>query len=146
MYDQRVWVAFQLKAWFDRSIQLKWFEEVAAPFIKEEYSDDDAILETLGLYDSLDASKCAAFVDRAAALNHRVGHEPTRETEHWQPIDFGGVGKVLKDLLRWEQDAWLLMLHNWKKWSEGKSSASERRALLTIWAGAAWEKLTTDTR
>ena len=92
LYDPRVWVGFQKCAWFDRPTQKKWFAENLSPFLEAEYTRaDGTIEETLGMYDSLDASKCKEFVEVANAKNHRISHGPTNATEYWQPVDFGGI-------------------------------------------------------
>lgn len=142
-YDPRVKILWQAKAWMDRATQKKFVDTVLKPYLEANFTENGELQETLGLYDSLDAQKSLEFNNSVRALRHRPFHGPCGETEIWQPIDCGGIGALVKQLMRIEQENWLLKKSNWRSWTRNSLKVSERRVLLTVWAAEAWEKVTT---
>ena len=65
------------------------------------------------------------------------------QTEHWQPIDCGHIGQLIKTHIRLLQEKWLLCSSNWHKWESNKLTVGDRRVLLTVWAADAWETVCT---
>ena len=145
-YDERVEVLWQKKAWMDRGCQHVYLVDELGPWLEEHFKDAESgeILETLGLCDSLDAQKSYQFNEECRKFRHRPYHGPASETEHWQPIDAGGIGALVKSLLRIAQDEWLMKSKNWRRWSQGTLSAGERRILTTKWLADAWETVCKD--
>ena len=63
LYDPRVCVLWQPKAWMCRRTIVKYFKQELEPYCRRTFTDSDGVLrETLGLYDNLDASSNAAFL------------------------------------------------------------------------------------
>ena len=63
-------------------------------------------------------------------------------TDLWQPVD-AGYDELLKTLITQVQHDWLDKEENAEKWygNDGDFSAKDRRILITLWAGNAYEKL-----
>ncbi|KAK3247840.1 hypothetical protein CYMTET_42675 [Cymbomonas tetramitiformis] len=63
-------------------------------------------------------------------------------TDLLQPVD-RHIAQYLKTLIAKELENWLEDDDNLAKWESGQFTASERRVLLTLWSGEAYEKLCT---
>ncbi|KAK3234854.1 hypothetical protein CYMTET_54912 [Cymbomonas tetramitiformis] len=61
-------------------------------------------------------------------------------TDLLQPVD-RHIAQYLKSLIAKELENWLEDDDNLAKWESGQFTASERRVLLTLWSGEAYEKL-----
>ena len=85
--------------------------------------------------DNLDGQTCDAFRDNLG-VTFAMGHLG-------KPVD-GGFGRLLKVLIKAEQQEWLECDENIEKWignDQEKFSAKDRRILMTHWIGEAFEKL-----
>ena len=60
-------------------------------------------------------------------------------TDEIQVVD-QGVGRMVKCAIGRQQDAWLFLPGNLDKWTQGMT-LSQRRILITQWAGAAFEEV-----
>ena len=63
-------------------------------------------------------------------------------TDLWQVVD-AGIGQLLKVFVSQAHRNWLDKEENANKWygNDSNFTASERRILITHWAGVAWKKL-----
>ena len=70
---------------------------------------------------------------------------PPNKTQHWQPIDAGHVGAVLKQIARGFFETWMEDTTdgtpNYVRWEENRLSASDKRIMLTYIYGNAYQML-----
>lgn len=150
LYDPRVDVYFQKKAWADRPTTLAWMEKTFAKHIDQRTDSEGALPTTVLFCDNLDSQVQPEFKDGLRAHNCWRHLLVAGETEMLQAIDHG-AGAVLKMLLGEVQDEWLDEPGNLDAW-EGdphatfKIDAKLRRVLITSWIGEAWERLTKDPK
>lgn len=127
LWDKRVMVKFQEKAWVDENISLRW-----AQTVWKQKTFEPRLL----ILDVHTAQKTPAFLHALSPRNTIPAFVPPGCTSLIQPFDVS-LNKPFKNLVdaQYNQhfeanlDAWVL----------GKISASERRILMTGWIGAAWE-------
>lgn len=127
LWDKRVVVKFQPKAWMDENISLRW-----AQTVWKQKTFEPRLL----ILDVHTAQKTPAFLHALSLRNTIPAFVPPGCTSLIQPLDVS-LNKPFKHLVdaQYNQhfeanlDAWVL----------GKISASERRILMTKWIGAAWE-------
>lgn len=149
LYDKRVDVYYQRKAWADRPTSQAWIEKTFAKHMQRRAAANNGVNEHTVLFcDNLDAHTQPEFL---AALHrfHCFRHLLVAgETEMLQPID-SGIGAIFKMIMGQVQDEWLDLPGNLDAW-EGNADAilkmdtSYRRVLITRWAAEAWERMTTD--
>ena len=120
------------RSWLDRKTLAEWTDSVWRPFVYENFKNKEPLLLTC---DSVDAQRWRSFSNDLATCQttHFLG-EPTY-THVWQMID-RHLGKTLRDLYSDIQLEHLAVDGNWEKFVN--LTASERRILVTQWAGEAW--------
>ena len=99
-------------------------------------------MKFLLLCDNLDAQCQREFKEAIHVLKILVWYGLRNATDLWQVVDTG-VAQLLKVLTGLEHRNWLDGDNNADRWCnhEEPFTASERRILITHWAGEAWEKL-----
>ena len=135
-YDDDVVVLWQAKAWADTETCVKWAEGPFAKFVKEELDGG----ETLVLADNLKSQVKDDFVDAVKAKNGHMMFGPKLKgaTHVWQPVDHH-IGREYGRLMGIYYDEW--MAEQFDNIVDGHVSASDRRILLTKWAGRAYRHL-----
>ena len=96
--------------------------------------------------DNLTAQESDEFKEAVSKIMGVNWYGPPNATDLWQTVD-AGVAQLLKVLIRLEQELWLEDDANANRWyghTDEKQgfTASDRRVLITNWAGEAWKKLT----
>jgi hypothetical protein len=148
LYDPRVDVYFQPKAWADRPTSLAWFKKTFKKHLEERAKEEGKNPEFMLFCDNLDSQAHEEFLNAIKAEKGCRFLLPAGETEMCQPID-GGIGAVLKKIISFVQDEWLDIPGNLEAWEGDPNAsfvltASVRRVLITKWVGDAWEIMTTD--
>ena len=156
LYDPRVDVYRQKKAWFDRPTAVAWAERTAARAnvaARKHYAlhphlyDPDreqgrtpvplSLVRILGFKDNLDAHHQPAYKKVMEKSGSDPWYGPANMTDDWQIID-DGVGKAVKDEMGEELDEMQMALTN----SElEKMTAADRRVMITKAAARAYEKV-----
>ena len=136
-YDPRVKVFFQPKAWVDKAI----LTEITEFFIEFEKSTSYGIeKEALWLGDNLHCQTRPEFrAQMREGMNATVKHYPPKTSDKGcAPVD-NGLGAMWKAKIGEIQEVWLENDDNALKWDNDTMTASEKRVVLTAWAGEAWE-------
>ena len=143
LYDARVDVFAQAKAWADRETSVRWLKETFKKHISERTRQEGGIRpRTLMFCDNLDAQVHDGFLDELKRNGTTRNLLVAGETEMLQPID-AGIGSTIKIIMGQIQDEWLDRDDNLNLWESSDLNARERRILITQWLGEAWERLTT---
>ena len=137
MWDPRVIVLFQPKAWVDRPTAIKHVEALESWFKDEIPESKRGLL----VVDNLDAQIQESYY-QAVRDKWRcdTDHPPTGETDGVQAVD-AGYGRDVKFEMEVECESWLDIGDNLEKWEEGKIKAWERRVLMTKWFADALDKV-----
>ncbi|KAK3245648.1 hypothetical protein CYMTET_44798 [Cymbomonas tetramitiformis] len=134
-WDKRVDVYFQTNAWADRALCLAWLERTYGPWAKT--IDGEKLL----LMDNLDGQVNMPFREQLKeSWDTLAWYFKPNCTDLLQPVD-RHIAQYLKSLIAKELENWLEDDDNLAKWESGQFTASERRVLLTLWSGEAYEKL-----
>ncbi|KAK3253591.1 hypothetical protein CYMTET_37166 [Cymbomonas tetramitiformis] len=134
-WDKRVGVYFQTNAWADRAFCLAWLERTYGPWAKT--IDGEKLL----LVDNLDGQVNMPFREQLKEMWDTLAwYFKPNCTDLLQPVD-RHIAQYLKSLIAKELENWLEDDANLAKWESGQFTASERRVLLTLWSGEAYEKL-----
>ena len=102
-YHPNVHVAFSPKAWLNEDTAQRWLTDVLTPYIREYLDDVDWLI----VMDNLATQKKKWFVRKIQALRGEIGYGPPNKTQHWQPIDAGHLGAVLKEVARGFFEQWM---------------------------------------
>ena len=142
-HEKQAWhpdvdVYFQPNAWVDEATCMKWTEKTLKKFVEDEQLD-----KFLLFCDNLEAQCSDSFKETVHKMNGLVWYGLKNGTDLWQVVD-AGVAQLLKNLIAIEHNEWLDIDENADPWfcHKKKFTSSERRILITHWAGKAWEKLT----
>ena len=127
---------FQENAWVNTAIALKHAEMTLKPAVHH-------LPRFLLFLDNLSSQTCPEYRSAIEKLKGRCHYGVPNATDSWQPID-SGIGRILKKLIFDEQEEWLEEGDNIDRWlgnADPPITASERRILMSQWAGAAHDKL-----
>ena len=129
LYDTRVRVTFQQKAWCDERVMQEWVNLQWKPA-----SEQDMML----VLDVHKAQKTPCILETLQAINTTPIYVPAGTTGLIQPLDvcFNGPFKAAI-----KQQADDHIHSNLDKYIQGTIPASERRILFTKWVGSAWEQI-----
>ena len=134
-YHKDVNVYFQENAWADTKFSVKWVGKTLAP-----------IVENLHRYvlfcDNLTAQTQDSFKSAVSAQSGVVWYGMPKGTDLWQPVD-AGYAQLLKVLMHQQFEAWLDDDEHADCWyaNENPFTATERRVMISHWAGDAYKKL-----
>ena len=136
-YHPKIAVLFQPKAWVDGDI-LEQITDILAEDEKRSYPESND--ELLWLGDNLQCQTTGRYKKQMKEkLNGIVkNYPPNCSDKGVAPVD-NGLGDLWKSRIGVNQDAWLDDDDNIAKWESNDMTASERRVLLTHWAGEALE-------
>ena len=136
-WHPKVDVYFQANAWMDTETCMKWKQNTL-----KKFTEDENLKKFVLLCDNLDAQCSDQFKEEVHRLDGLIWYGLKNGTDVWQVVD-AGVAQLLKTLISMEHHEWLDVEHNADRWfgHEHNFTASERRILITHWAGDAWEKL-----
>ena len=135
LWDPRVYVMFQEKAWVDRAINDLYTKEVICPFMHHEHPLEE---EKVIFCDNLEAQTTQSFLNLLRTVNCSRYLQPPDSTDLIQAVD-AGLGRLTKFQVGKQFDEWLEQDDHLHKWEDGKISSSEKRILITKWVGEAWE-------
>ena len=128
-------VYFQDHAWADTEFSVKWAERTLANSVKDK--------ERFVLFcDNLSAQISTPFKEAVSNLGGVCWFGLPNATDLWQPVD-AGYAQLLKTFVFQMQNDWLDREDNADLWhgNEAGFSAKDRRILITLWAGEAYQKL-----
>jgi len=125
---------------------MQWFEKALKPYVqrvRREHppADPHAKDEFLLLMDNLDCqtSNNPDFIKACLEEGIRIYNYPPQCTDLVQGVD-AGLGREIKRQISMKFDEWLdADEKNLAKWEEGLLTASERRILMTMWLGEAFD-------
>ena len=141
-YHPDVHIRFQKKAWADDEV----CEEVAEREIAEATADARAAgEESVCFYDNLSGQTTAEHKRLLKKIAKCSRHLlPTDSTSELMHID-DGIGARMKTLQGEETDEWCAQPGNLERWTtgpkEGGLTASQKRVLISQFAGRAWVRL-----
>ncbi|CBJ33249.1 C2H2 zinc finger protein [Ectocarpus siliculosus] len=139
-YHKDVDVFFQQNAWADQKFCMEWAKRSYREGLirgRGELPKARSIL----IMDNLHAQTTDEFKGYLAKqCNTLAWLGPAECTDEVQPVD-AGAGRFLKVEVGNEMDKWLDQSDNIERWETASLTASDRRVLITQWAGAAMEKL-----
>ena len=133
-YDKRVDVYFQQNAWMDEEINMQWVQGTLIPGIGKGSDEKVLFADNVGFQQSKEFHETCRD-----ELNTIVYMLPENHTDKLQPID-AGCGRMMKLKIGAAMETWLEEEDNLDKWQDNLS-ASDRRILMTQWAGKAWSEL-----
>ena len=133
-YDKRVDVYFQQNAWMDEEINMQWVQGTLIPGIGKGSDEKVLFADNVGFQQSKEFHETCRD-----ELNTIVYMLPENHTDKLQPID-AGCGRMMKLKIGAAKETWLEEEDNLDKWQDNLS-ASDRRILMTQWAGKAWSEL-----
>ena len=142
-YHPNVHVSFSPKAWMNDDTARCWMDEVVEPYVNANLSGGEQWLLTM---DNVRTQKKKWFVRRIAAMRGTCAYGPQGESQHWQPIDAGHLGAVLKEIARGFFETWLEGsatdgFPNYVRWQTNSLTATDKRIMLTWVYGNAYERL-----
>ncbi|KAK3260876.1 hypothetical protein CYMTET_30189 [Cymbomonas tetramitiformis] len=106
------------------------------PWLREHIPDDESVI----FADNLDAQIQPEYLANQKEKASSLGWSLLKGGTHWsQPVD-QGAGRELKRDIDYEQNEWLEVLENLEKWENTELSASDRRILMTWWAGNGYKR------
>ena len=132
-YDKEVDVYFQVNAWMDAEVNMKWTKHT----LHNGLGDDPT--EKVLFADNVGFQIAQGFHEACRKMNTLVYLLPDNNTDKVQPID-AGFGRMIKQKIGEAMQIWLEKDENLEMW-HNKISAKERRILMTQWAGHAWREL-----
>ena len=133
-YDKRVDVYFQQNAWMDEEINMQWVQGTLIPGIGKGSDEKVLFADNVGFQQSKEFHETCRD-----ELNTIVYMLPENHTDKLQPIN-AGCGRMMKLKIGAAMETWLEEEDNLDKWQDNLS-ASDRRILMTQWAGKAWSEL-----
>ena len=133
-YDKRVDVYFQQNAWMDEEINMQWVQGTLIPGIGKGSDEKVLFADNVGFQQSKEFHETCRD-----ELNTIVYMLPENHTDKLQPID-AGCGRMMKLKIGAAMETWLEEEDNLDKWQDNLL-ASDRRILMTQWAGKAWSEL-----
>ena len=133
--DKDVDVFFQPNAWADTEFVVNWAEKTLKPAVAD-------VSYFILFLDNLEAHVHESFRKSVSNQKGITWFGVPGATDIWQPVD-GGHAATLKALINQQFFDWLDDDENIQKWYGEKShiTASEKRILVTHWAGNAYRKL-----
>ena len=140
MEEKEAWhkgvdVFFQENAWADTDFSVAWAKTTLKPEVEGE--------ERFALFcDNLTAQISDEFKEGISSQSGICWFGLPNTTDVWQPVD-AGYADLLKTLIAQAQHDWLDREENAEKWYgyDDEFSAKDRRILITLWAGNAYQKL-----
>lgn len=136
LWDPRVTVMWQPKAWADREFSNAWAREHLCPTIATQNPGEECI----AFCDNLDSQITKEFLNTLKSVSCFRFLLPPDATEYTQPVD-QGLGRNLKVIIQAIFEEWLELEDNLDKWEHGKIAAFEKRILITQFVGEAWERM-----
>lgn len=137
LWDKRVHVTFQPKAWADSDWCVEWgvteFRRIMDEFVPKD-------CRGLAILDNLYGQTTKPFVDALSKGRADTHFGLGGATHLWQVVD-DGVGHMLKAEMSEILDERLQSDHFHDEWTSGVMSASRVRVLTTEMAGEAWERV-----
>ncbi|KAK3273295.1 hypothetical protein CYMTET_18458 [Cymbomonas tetramitiformis] len=134
-YHPDVDVYWQKCAWVDRPVAIEWQNGTLIPFLNEHLANEESVV----FADNLDAQIQPEYLENQKVNGRALGWSLLKDGTFWsQPIDLG-LGREIKRDVDYVQDEWLEEPENLEKW-EGTMSASDRRILMTHWAGCGYKR------
>ena len=133
-YHPDVLVQWQKKAWYDSNTCNKWAALACIEFIKKEEGPHLILCDNLSGQTTEEFKKVLKKHGDATVHNLLAGC-----TDDIQVVD-AGFGALIKRHKEEVESEWLEDDGNWQRWSGGRLSASERRVLMTLWYGEAYER------
>ncbi|KAK3248556.1 hypothetical protein CYMTET_41984, partial [Cymbomonas tetramitiformis] len=135
-YHPDVHVYWQKCAWVDRATSLEWQNGTLIPWLNEHIPNEESVV----FADNLDAQVQAEYLGNQKEKGRAIGWSLLKGGTHWsQPVD-QGAGREVKRDIDYEQNEWLEDLDNLEKWENSDLTASDRRVLMTWWAGAGYAR------
>ncbi|KAK3245236.1 hypothetical protein CYMTET_45185 [Cymbomonas tetramitiformis] len=135
-YHPGVHVYWQKCAWVDRATSLEWQNGTFIPWLDEHIPNDESVV----FADNLDAQVQPEYLGNQKEKGRALGWSLLKGGTHWsQPVD-QGAGREVKRDIDYEQNEWLENLDNLEKWENCELTASDRRVLMTWWAGAVYTR------
>eukprot|EP00854_Cymbomonas_tetramitiformis_P024904 gene24904-30367_t len=135
-YHPGVHVYWQKCAWVDRATSLEWQNGTFIPWLDEHIPNDESVV----FADNLDAQVQPEYLGNQKEKGRALGWSLLKGGTHWsQPVD-QGAGREVKRDIDYEQNEWLENLDNLEKWENCELTASDRRVLMTWWAGAGYAR------
>ena len=126
-------VFFQTNAWIDIHLCSKWIDTTLSTFVLDEK------LETVLLLDNISCQELDGLKDKVSTIKKLCWYGSKEGTDLWQPIE-AGYADVVKKLLGIQREEWLDKDEHVGRWYDGQSfSAKERKILISLWAGEAWD-------
>ena len=136
-YDKGVDVYFQVCAWMDSEVNMKWVTKTLIPGIGNSPDEKVIFADNVGFQLNKEFHEaCRKEVNAVVYLL------PENHTDKVQPID-AGCGKLLKTRIGQAMERWLEEDDNLELWHD-KISAKKRRVLMTKWTAEAWKELAAD--
>ena len=134
--DKDVGVFFQLSKWAESNFCLDWCKKTLEPAVQ-------GTEHFLLFLDNLEAHIQDSFRNSVKDLGGIPWFGVPGATDIWQPVD-GGYNSNLKRLINPEFFDWLDDNENLEKWYgvDIHITTSEKKILITNWAGSAYRKLT----
>lgn len=133
LYDKRVDVLFQPKAWADRPTSLAYVRESLAKTFRKDADGRRHLL----FCDNLDSQKTQKFKDALRRVGADVHFGVACLTDDWQVVD-NGVGKAIKSQMAEELDE---MQESMSNEELAKMTAMDRRVMVTKAYGSAYYKV-----
>ncbi|KAK3234439.1 hypothetical protein CYMTET_55310 [Cymbomonas tetramitiformis] len=135
-YHPDVHVYWQKCAWVDRPSSIEWQNGTLIPWLREHIPDDESVV----FADNLDAQIQPEYLANQKEKASSLGWSLLKNGTHWsQPVD-QGAGREVKRDIDYEQNEWLEVVENLEKWENTELSASDRRILMTWWAGNGYKR------
>lgn len=128
-------VYFQENAWADTDFSVAWAQKTLKTQVESE--------KRFALFcDNLTAQISDEFKSEISSQSGVCWFGLPNATDLWQPVD-AGYAELLKTFVGQAQHEWLDNEDNAEKWygNESGFSAKDRRILITLWAGSAYQKL-----
>ncbi|KAK3281369.1 hypothetical protein CYMTET_10837 [Cymbomonas tetramitiformis] len=136
-YHPDVHVYWQKCAWVDRPSSIEWQNGTLIPWLNEHIPNDESVV----FADNLDAQIQPAYLVNQKEKGRAVGWSLLKGGTHWsQPVD-QGAGRETKRDIDYQQNEWLEDLENLNKWESAELTASDRRILMTWWAGDGYARM-----
>ena len=133
-YDADVHVYFQSNAWMDAEVNLKWTKHTLKDGLKDDFNTEKVLFA-----DNVGFQQTQAFHEACREMNTIVYLLPDNHTDKVQPVD-AGFGRMMKQKIGEAMQMWLEKEENLEMWHD-KTSAKNRRILMTQWTGHAWREL-----
>jgi hypothetical protein len=140
LYDKRVAVMFNPKAWSNTDLMVEWIRHhyipsTNYPFFQRNSTQRPPRFLSLDVFSG---QKTQEVTDSFKSIKCTTSFIPSGTTGFIQVCDTT-VNHALKS--RIEELADIYIDQNEREWVEGKYSISDRRVLLTKWVGQAWQDM-----